>query len=105
MSLRYAILGFLSSGPGSGYGLSIQLASGVGLFWSASHSQVYPELKRLEDEELIEGTPTTDSGKHEKRMYSITDSGLHALRTWTSDLPEYRPNRDPERLQLIFSDV
>src|SRR5262245_15278281 len=105
MALRYAILGYLSSAPGSGYDLSHQLGSGLGWFWSASHSQIYPELKRLEEQKLIEGTSTTVGEKLERRMYSITDEGLEALTEWTTGPPLYRPNRDPERLQLIFADV
>lgn len=105
MALRYAILGYLSSAPGSGYDLAQQLNGGLGWFWSASHSQIYPELKRLEAEGLIEGEPTTVGEKLEKRVYSISQAGREELVDWASDEPRYRPNRDPERLQLIFSDL
>jgi PadR family transcriptional regulator AphA len=105
MALRYAILGYLSTAPGSGYDLAQQLQGGLGWFWSASHSQIYPELKRLEDAGLVEGAPTTVGEKLEKRVYSITDEGRKALTAWASGPPVYRPNRDPERLQLIFADL
>jgi hypothetical protein len=49
VSLRLAILGSLSSAPASGYDLARQFGLGLGWFWSASHSQIYPELKRLEE--------------------------------------------------------
>ncbi|MGP3534116.1 PadR family transcriptional regulator [Microbacterium sp. RD1] len=104
MSLRYAILGYLSSGSGSGYDLVQQLDGGLGWFWAASHSQIYPELRRLESQGLIAGTSTTVGERLEKRIYSLTDQGADELRAWTSKAPEYRPNRDPERLQLIFAD-
>ena len=105
MALRYAILGYLSTAPGSGYDLSQQLDGGLGWFWSASHSQIYPELSRLESAGLIVGSPMTVGEKLEKRVYSITEDGFAELIAWASQLPIYRPNRDPERLQLIFSDV
>ena len=105
VALRYAILGYLSTGPGSGYDLAQQLNGGLGWFWSAAHSQIYPELKRLEEAGLVEGSPTTVGEKLEKRVYSITKSGLSELVAWTSGPPVYRPNRDPERLQLTFSDL
>ena len=105
MSLRFAILGYLSTAPGSGYDLAQQLDGGLGWFWSASHSQIYPELKRLEEAGLVEGSSTTVGERLEKRVYAITDDGLEALLVWTSGPPSYRPNRDPERLQLIFSDL
>jgi PadR family transcriptional regulator, regulatory protein AphA len=105
VALRYAILGYLSTAPGSGYDLAQQLDGGLGWFWSAAHSQIYPELKRLEEGQLIEGSATTVGEKLEKRIYSITDDGLEELTTWAARPPLYRPNRDPERLQLIFSDL
>jgi len=105
MALRYAILGYLSTAPGSGYDLAQQLQGGLGWFWSASHSQIYPELKRLEDAGLAESEPTTVGEKLEKRIYSITDDGRRVLTDWAGGAPVYRPNRDPERLQFIFSDL
>jgi PadR family transcriptional regulator, regulatory protein AphA len=105
VSLRYAILGYLSTAPGSGYDLTQQLDGGLGWFWSALHSQIYPELRRLEAEGLIEGSATTVGEKLEKRVYSITSEGAQALEQWASEPPMYRPNRDPERLQLIFADL
>lgn len=105
MSLKYAILGYLSSGSGSGYDLVQQLDGGLGWFWAASHSQIYPELRRLEAAGLIEGAATTVGERLEKRVYSLTDAGAAELHAWTGSAPQYRPNRDPERLQLLFSDV
>ncbi len=105
VALRYAILGYLSTAPGSGYDLMQQLDGGLGWFWSAAHSQIYPELKRLEEAGLIEGSATTVGERLEKRVYSITDAGIEDLVGWTAGPPVYRPTRDPERLQLIFSDL
>jgi len=104
VSLKYAILGYLSSGAGSGYDLVQQLDGGLGWFWAASHSQIYPELRRLEAAGLIAGTATTVGERLEKRVYDLTGDGADDLQRWTARPPEYRPNRDPERLQLIFSD-
>jgi PadR family transcriptional regulator, regulatory protein AphA len=105
VSLRYAILGYLSTAPGSGYDLAQQLDGGLGWFWSAAHSQIYPELKRLQEADLITSSAETVGDKLEKRVYSITDAGLGELTSWAAGEPLYRPNRDPERLQLIFSDL
>ena len=104
MALRYAILGQLSTTPCSGYDLALYLDSARGSFWCAAHSQIYPELRRLEEAGLIDGAPTPVGEKLEKRIYTITDAGSDALATWAAGTPIYRPNRDPERLQLIFAD-
>jgi PadR family transcriptional regulator AphA len=104
MSLRYAILGQLGSGPHSGYDLALYLDGTHGGFWFATHSQIYPELRRLEQEGLIVGAPTTVGEKLEKRVYEITPAGRAALEEWAASPPVYKPIRDPERLQLIFAD-
>jgi DNA-binding PadR family transcriptional regulator len=85
--------------------LALQFGLGLGWFWSASHSQIYPELKRLEEAGLVEGALTTVGEKLEKRVYSITDAGLDSLTSFLTASPHYPPNRDPERIQLIFSDL
>jgi PadR family transcriptional regulator, regulatory protein AphA len=104
VSLRYAILGYLTSAPGTGYDLAQQFDSGLGWFWGALHSQIYPELRRLTEEELIIRTPEAAGPNLNKFTYSITDKGREELKKWTAQPPTYPPNRDSERLQLIFSD-
>ncbi|WIY01093.1 PadR family transcriptional regulator [Amycolatopsis mongoliensis] len=104
MSLRYAILGYLSSGPGTGYDLARQLDTGLGWFWTARHSQIYPELKKLTEGGLIRRHSAVAGENFDKFEYSITEAGLAELREWAGQAPSYPPNRDSERLQLIFSD-
>jgi hypothetical protein len=50
MSLRYALLGFISTEPASGFDLAREFGESMGWFWYASHSQIYPELRRLEED-------------------------------------------------------
>lgn len=104
MSLRYAILGYLSTGPGTGWDMSRQFDTGLGWFWTARHSQIYPELKRMTHDGLIERDSETVGESLERFSYSITDDGRKALAEFTRSAPVYPPNRDAERLQLIFAD-
>jgi DNA-binding PadR family transcriptional regulator len=104
VSLDYAILGWLSTGEGSGYDLVRQLDLGLSWFWSAAHSQIYPRLRELEAQGLITSTQVTVGSKMEKRVYEITDAGREQVRQWTEQPPTYPPNRDSERLKLIFGD-
>jgi PadR family transcriptional regulator, regulatory protein AphA len=104
MSLRYAILGYLSTAPGTGYDLSRQFDAGLGWFWSANHSQIYPELRRMTEAGLIDREPIKVTANLDKFTYSITTKGRDELRRWAASKPTYAPNRDSERLQLIFSD-
>jgi PadR family transcriptional regulator, regulatory protein AphA len=104
MTLDFAILGFLDTGPGSGYDLVQQMDLGIGWFWAAAHSQIYPRLKELEAQGLITSESVTVGTKLEKRVYQITEAGRVQVREWAAEPPSYPPNRDSERLKLIFSD-
>ena len=104
MSLRFAILGYLSTGPGTGWDISRQFDTGLGWFWTARHSQIYPELKRMTQEGLVERDSETVGESLERFSYSITDTGRAALAEFTTSAPVYPPNRDAERLQFIFAD-
>ena len=55
MSLRYALLALLRVGPQSGYDLQKQFSLSVGHVWHAPDSQIYPELRKMESEGLVEG--------------------------------------------------
>lgn len=52
-TLKYAILGLLNRKPMTGYDLSKEFNFQLNEFWSAKHSQIYPELKKLTNEDLI----------------------------------------------------
>ena len=49
------VLGLLSHGPRSGYDIKTVVDRSTRFFWAASYGQIYPELRRLEEEGLIEG--------------------------------------------------
>lgn len=48
--------------------------------WKPSHGIVYPMLRKLEDEGLLNGAWEDDSDKKTKRIYSITDKGREAFK-------------------------
>lgn len=104
MSLKYALLGFLSTEPASGYSLAQEFSESMGWFWSASHSQIYPELRRLEEEGLVASREAEGEGGKVKRMYELTPRGLDDLRAWVVTDTDYPPQRDVERIKLVFLD-
>lgn len=75
MSLRYALLGFISTEPASGFDLAREFGESMGWFWYASHSQIYPELRRLEEDGLVTSTEVDGSPGKQKRIYRITEQG------------------------------
>ncbi len=103
MSLRYALLGFLTTEDASGYRLAQEFGESAGWFWHASHSQIHPELKRMEDEGLVT-SELLDDDVRGKRLYSITAAGRQQLDHWLAESTDYAPVRDVERIRLIFMD-
>ena len=77
MSLRHALLGALADQPRTGYELLKHFEQSLAYAWSASHSQIYPELARLRDDGLIE---QTDAGARNSKTYALTDAGLDEIR-------------------------
>jgi DNA-binding PadR family transcriptional regulator len=104
MSLRHALLGFLTTEPSSGYRLAQEFGESAGWFWYASHSQIHPELKRLEDAGLV-ASEVEPGDARGTRTYRITDAGRAELDRWLGEeATDYPPVRDVERIRLIFLD-
>lgn len=104
MSLRYALLGFLSTTPASGYTLGRKFATGAGAMWEALPSQIYPELRHLEKLGWIEGR-TSPRDKLRRRIYRVTPLGKRELQSWVeSEESEHPPERDAERVRFLFID-
>ncbi|GIP28247.1 transcriptional regulator [Paenibacillus sp. J23TS9] len=79
-TLGYAILSVLGRKPCSGY----QLASYLELLWPAKHSQIYPLLGKMEQNGLLVFEHVEQTGKPDKKIYSITEKGREALGAWVT---------------------
>jgi DNA-binding PadR family transcriptional regulator len=93
-ALGYALLGLLAREPLSGYELTSQIKDRIGPFWSTSHSQVYPELARLEAEGLVLHRVVVQRDRPAKKVYSITAPGLETLKRWVTAPVRPRSARD-----------
>ena len=93
-TLGYAILGLLARESLSGYDLTQRMKGRVGFFWSARHSQIYPELARLEDGGFVKHTVVEQRDRPDKKVHEITATGLEALRDWVTQPPPEKPVRD-----------
>ncbi len=102
--LKHAILGLLDRGEMSGYDIMTEFKDKeIRHFWSAKHSQIYPELKKLTDEGLIEFKIEIQGEKLEKKVYSITDAGKKELNKWLSTLEqEFITLKDEFMLKAYF---
>jgi DNA-binding PadR family transcriptional regulator len=92
--LGYAILGLLSREELSGYDLAGRMRARVGHFWEARHSQIYPELARLEEGGLVTHRVVEQRERPDKKVYKITPAGLESLKDWVTAPPAPRPARD-----------
>lgn len=83
----WAVLGMLSFGEElTGNDLKKWADWSIGFFyWSPSVSQVYAELKKLEELSLVRSHLVADEGVRGRRLYGITEVGLRALRNWSRD--------------------
>lgn len=93
-TLAFALLGLLAREPLSGYDVTRHIRERVGFFWSTSHSQVYPELARLEQKGLVTHQVVEQRDRPDKKVYSITAQGLKALSEWVTTPVAPRPARD-----------
>jgi DNA-binding PadR family transcriptional regulator len=80
--LGYALLCLLVRGPSTGYDLARRLRRPIGYYWTARHTQIYPELARLAIAGLVTYEAGSGPGPREKKTYTITDSGRDALAAW-----------------------
>lgn len=102
MSLRNAILALLTVEPMTGYDLLKQFEASVGHVWHAPDSQIYPALRAMEKDGLLEGTDVTWGQRGTKRRYAITESGRAAFREWMDTPLEYPRDRDPVHLKAAY---
>ena len=79
MSLRAALLALLSAGPLTGYDAAKHFAVSVGHVWNAPDSQIYPELRKMAAEGLLDAHPVPWGTKGAtKTEYALTDAGVPA---------------------------
>ena len=97
-----ALLGLLSIEPMSGYDMRTQLKISMGYFWSESWGQIYPTLKRLVAEGLIQSVAVPATGKRERQVYELTAKGHAHLKQWLGLPPRAQQPRDEFLLKLFF---
>lgn len=81
-TLGYAILGLMAGRPRTGYEISRAMQRPLGYFWTARHSQIYPELAALEKDGLLRSKVVPGPGPRDTKRYTLTSRGRTALITW-----------------------
>ena len=93
-TLGYAILGLLAREALSGYDVTQRMKGRVGFFWGAGHSQIYPELARLEGGGFVAHSVVEQRERPDKKVFEITPAGIDALKEWAVTAPPGKPTKD-----------
>ncbi|WP_112267412.1 PadR family transcriptional regulator [Lentzea terrae] len=105
MSLRNAVLAALLDGAASGYDLAKAFDASVANFWMCTPQQLYRELDRMESDGLITARTVEQERRPNKRLFSLTPSGLEALAQFTA--AEHKPTaiRDELLVAVLAADT
>lgn len=96
-----SLLGFLRYGDASGYELAARIEQSVGNFWNVTRSQIYRELRWLEDAGYVEVAKT---GSRQRRDYRLTPRGRVAFEEWLGKGPTGELIRNSLLLFVFFAD-
>ena len=102
MSLKHALLGFINYGPMTGYELKKFFDTSVAHFWNAELSQIYPALKQLEGDGLVEMKVEVQEDRPNRKVYSITEPGRRELIAWLAKPAEREQVREPILIKVFF---
>jgi PadR family transcriptional regulator AphA len=102
MSLKHAILGFLSFAPLSGYDLKKAFDQSVRHFWPANQSQIYRTLAELDEQRLVDKEIIPREDRLDMKVYHINETGRAELRRWLSTPLPPQDNREPFLIQIFF---
>ncbi len=104
MALREAVLAALLEGEASGYDLAKRFDAGIANFWSATPQQLYRELERLESEGLLSARVVRQERRPDKRLFTVTEAGIEALRSFSHRTARPTAIRDDLLVQLQAAD-
>lgn len=100
MALSHAIMTALLEDEMSGYELAKSFDSSLGLFWRASHQQIYQELKKLSVKGWLTGRSVAQEGRPGKIAYRLTRKGRVGLEEWVLGESRVQDSKDDLLVKL-----
>lgn len=100
---RYLILGLLAEESLSGYDIKQKIDKKMGILWMESYGQIYPELKRLTEENMISRKSSVRQRRVVRKEYSLTEKGKEALLEWLKKPSENKVMKYDILLKLFFA--
>jgi PadR family transcriptional regulator, regulatory protein AphA len=104
MSVRHAILGYLSWRPLTGYDLKKLFADSQLMHWSGNSNQIYTALVQLHRDGLVTAETEQQDSRPPRKTYSLTASGREALRSWVLSRPELPELHSTFLVQIAWAD-
>jgi DNA-binding PadR family transcriptional regulator len=105
MNTKTLCLAVLSLGKASGYDIGKRLENPFGHFVDVSRSGVYPVLKCMEEEGLVQYEDIEQSALPNKKIYELTDKGRDLLKAELDVLPPVHKIRSQFMLLLFFAEM
>jgi DNA-binding PadR family transcriptional regulator len=93
----------LTARPMTGYALRQAIAGSVGHFWQESYGQLYPALRRLAAEGLVDAKATKGGPGRAGAVYHVTPRGRAVLAAWLTLPPVLEPSRNEVLLKVFFA--
>lgn len=103
--LKNVLLAGIHNEPRSGYELTKWLQIVGQHCWSVEHSSVYPALRELEQDGLIQSERVPGTRGPERSIYSLTEAGLEKLRTWVAQGSPRPSIKDEQILRVLCFDL
>lgn len=98
----YVFMAFLGCGPMSAYDVKKAMAGSVNFFWTAAHSQVYQQARRLVRDGFVEESPGDNARR--RRILSLTPAGRKAVAAWLAGPAPLVRSYDESIAKLFFGD-
>ena len=105
MSLKFSILGLLHYRDLHGYRIKEVIEKNFGHMWTINFGQIYPNLKKMLGEDLIQVREENRQGEKgpPRKLYSITEKGKSVFSEWLAASPERAMLlRDPFLMRFVF---
>jgi DNA-binding PadR family transcriptional regulator len=103
MTLRHAILGFLSVAPNTGYDLKSHFDGSVRQFWTADQAQIYRVLAQLAQDGLVTIEVVAQPDRPDRKLHHLTPAGTEELDRWLASPLDAHTVREPFLLRLFFA--
>lgn len=106
MNIRTLCLGILSFQEASGYEIKKEIEEGMfSHFIDASFGSIYPALSQLNAEGLVTVRAEEQTGRPDKKVYSVTDAGRAALAKGLLVIPARDKYKSEFLFEMLFKEM